>query len=166
VLQEINEILLQILSDIQRKLQHGPTISHVDRHSTKKTQIPPKIIKHGPKSGHTRRSTSNKAQQGAKRHSSKESSGEETDNSKRYSSIKTSSHSQRRGKKRKHSNIRDPEEFKKSKPPTFDGEFKKGEEEEVWLFGLKKYFRFHDYSNNLKAQITIFNLNGKASIWW
>jgi hypothetical protein len=31
---------------------------------------------------------------------------------------------------------------------------------------LKKYFRVHDYSEYLKAQITIFNLNGKASIWW
>jgi hypothetical protein len=31
---------------------------------------------------------------------------------------------------------------------------------------LKKYFRVHDYSKNLKARITIFNLNGKASIWW
>ena len=36
----------------------------------------------------------------------------------------------------------------------------------AWLLGLKKYFRFHDYFENLKAQITIFNLNGKASIWW
>jgi hypothetical protein len=31
---------------------------------------------------------------------------------------------------------------------------------------LKKYFIFHDYSENLKHQIAIFNLNGKASIWW
>jgi hypothetical protein len=31
---------------------------------------------------------------------------------------------------------------------------------------LKKYLGVHDYSENLKAQITIFNLNGKASIWW
>jgi hypothetical protein len=31
---------------------------------------------------------------------------------------------------------------------------------------LKNYFRVHDYFENLKAQITIFNLNGKASIWW
>jgi hypothetical protein len=59
-----------------------------------------------------------------------------------------------------------PEEFKKAKPPTFDGDIKKGEEAEVLLLGLKKYFRVHDYSKNLKAQITIFNLNGKASIWW
>jgi len=31
---------------------------------------------------------------------------------------------------------------------------------------LKKYFRVHDYSENLKAWITIFNMNGKAPIWW
>jgi hypothetical protein len=163
---EINAVLLQSLSDIQRQLQHGPTTSHVDRHHTKKTQSPPEIRKHGPESGHTRRSTSKKAQHGVKRHSSEESSGEETDNSKGSSSRKTSSHSQRRRKKRKHSKSHDPEEFKKSKPPTFDGEIKKGEEAEVWLLGLKKYFRVHDYSENLKARITIFNLNGKASIWW
>jgi hypothetical protein len=56
--------------------------------------------------------------------------------------------------------------LRKTKPPTFDGEIKKGEEAEAWLLGLKKYFRVHDYSENLKSQITIFNLNGKASIWW
>jgi hypothetical protein len=28
---------------------------------------------------------------------------------------------------------------------------KKGEEAEPWLLGLKKYFRVHDYSENLKA---------------
>jgi hypothetical protein len=77
-----------------------------------------------------------------------------------------SSHSQREGKKWKHSKNHDPEEFKKSKPPSFDGEIKKGEEVEAWLLGLKKYFRVHDYSENLKARIAIFNLNVKASIWW
>ena len=34
------------------------------------------------------------------------------------------------------------------------------------MFGLKKYFRVHDYFENLKVQIAIFNLNGKTSIWW
>jgi hypothetical protein len=29
-----------------------------------------------------------------------------------------------------------------------------------------KYFRVHEYSKNLKDRITIFNLNGKTSIWW
>jgi hypothetical protein len=56
--------------------------------------------------------------------------------------------------------------LKKSKPPTFNGDIKKGEEAEIWLLGLKKYFKVHDYSENLKAQIAIFNLNGKYSIWW
>jgi hypothetical protein len=137
----------------------------VDIHHTKKAQSPPEIRKHGPESGHTKRSTSKKAQHGAKGDSSKESSGEETDNSKESSSSKTSSHSQRKIKKRKHSKSHDPEEFKKAKPPTFDGEIKKGEETKVWLLGLKKYFRVHDYSENSKVQIAIFNLNGKASIW-
>jgi hypothetical protein len=34
------------------------------------------------------------------------------------------------------------------------------------LVGLNTYFRVHVYSENLKAQIAIFNLNVKASIWW
>jgi hypothetical protein len=125
---EINTFLLQSVLDIQRQLQHGPTTSHVDIHHTNKTQIPPKIQKYAPESGHTRRSTSKKAQHGAKRNSTEESSSEETDNSKEYSSGKTSSHSQRKRKKRKHSKIHEPGEFKKAKPPTFDGEIKKGEE--------------------------------------
>jgi hypothetical protein len=58
------------------------------------------------------------------------------------------------------------EEFKKAKPPSFDGEIKKGEEAEAWLLGLKKYFKVHDFSENLKARVATFNLNGKASIWW
>jgi hypothetical protein len=124
---EINAILLQSLSDIQIQLQHGPTVSHVDMHHTKKTPSPPKIQNHGLKSGHTRRSTSRKAQHGVKRHSLKCLS-EDIDNFKEYSSGKSSSHSQTRGKKGKHSKSRDLEEFKKDKPPTFDGEIKKGEE--------------------------------------
>jgi hypothetical protein len=123
----------------------------VDKHHTKKTQSPLEIQNNGPKSGHTWRSTSKKAQPRAKRHSSEESSGEETENSKESSSSKTSSHSQRKRKKRKHSKSHDPEEFKKAKPLTFDGEIKKGEEAKVWLLGLNKYFRVHDYFENLKV---------------
>ena len=40
------------------------------------------------------------------------------------------------------------------------------EEAEAWFLGLKKYFRVHDYSKKSKAQIVIFNLKGKDSIWW
>jgi hypothetical protein len=71
-------------------------------------------------------------------------------------------------KKKKRNNYQSSliEEFKKANIPTFDGEIKKGEEVEAWLFGLKKYFWVHNYSKNTKARITIFNLNGGASIWW
>jgi len=38
---EINTILLQILSDIQRQLQHEPATNHVDRRHKKRGQSPP-----------------------------------------------------------------------------------------------------------------------------
>jgi len=36
------------------------------------------------------------------------------------------------------------DEFKKEKPPTFDGEMKKSQDAEAWLLGMRKLFRFHD----------------------
>ena len=57
-------------------------------------------------------------------------------------------------------------EFKKIKPPTFNGETEKGEEAESWLSGMKKYFQIYNYSNQLKARMAIYNLTGKADIWW
>ena len=38
-------------------------------------------------------------------------------------------------------------EFKKIKPPTFNGEIEKGEEAEAWMSGMKKYFQIYNYSN-------------------
>ena len=57
-------------------------------------------------------------------------------------------------------------EFKKIKPPTFNGETEKGEEAESWLSGMKKYFQIYNYSNQLKARMAIYNLTGKEDIWW
>ena len=57
-------------------------------------------------------------------------------------------------------------EFKKIKPPIFNHETKKGEEAESWLSGMKKYFQIYNYSNQLKARMAIYNLTGKADIWW
>ena len=57
-------------------------------------------------------------------------------------------------------------EFRKIKPPTFNGEFEKGEEAESWLSRMKKYFQIYNYSNQLKARMAIYNLLGKADIWW
>jgi hypothetical protein len=54
-------------------------------------------------------------------------------------SIEGTGASTNRKRRKKHSKSSLTEEFKKAKPPTFDGEVK-GEEAEVWLLGLKKYF--------------------------
>jgi hypothetical protein len=57
-------------------------------------------------------------------------------------------------------------EFKKIKPTTFDGESRTGEEVEAWLLDIKKYFQIYNYSNNMKVIMAIYNLKGKANIWW
>ena len=31
---------------------------------------------------------------------------------------------------------------------------------------MRKYFKVQDYSGNIKARVSNFNLNGRASIWW
>ena len=31
---------------------------------------------------------------------------------------------------------------------------------------MKKYFQIHDFSRNERDRINIYNLNGRASIWW
>jgi uncharacterized protein YaaN involved in tellurite resistance len=95
-----------------------------------------------------------------------DSTKKEAGDSEGSSSSRTSSYSQKKQKKQKTSKSHKFEEFKKAKPPSFDGEIKKGEEAEAWLLGLKKYFRVHDFSENLKARVATFNLNRKASIWW
>ena len=51
-------------------------------------------------------------------------------------------------------------DFKKIKPPTFNGETEKGEEAESWLSGMKKYFQIYNYSNQLKARMAIYKLQG------
>ena len=43
-------------------------------------------------------------------------------------------------KRRRHHRDRSRDEFKKAKPPTFDGEVNTGQEAEAWLLGIKKYF--------------------------
>ena len=50
-----------------------------------------------------------------------------------------------------------PYEFKKENPPTFDGEIKRSQDAEAWLLGMNKFFKLHDYSENMKAKINAFN---------
>jgi hypothetical protein len=57
-------------------------------------------------------------------------------------------------------------EMNKIKPPTFDGEHKKEEDAETWLLGMKKYFQLQNYSSHAERRIVIYQLKGKASMWW
>jgi hypothetical protein len=57
-------------------------------------------------------------------------------------------------------------EMNKIKPPTFDGEHKKEEDTETWLLGMKKYFQLQNYSTHAKGRIAMYQLKGKASMWW
>ena len=57
-------------------------------------------------------------------------------------------------------------EFKKIKPPMFDGEIQKGEEEEAWLSRMKNYFQIYNYSNELKEKMVIYNLTRNEDILW
>jgi hypothetical protein len=57
-------------------------------------------------------------------------------------------------------------EMNKIKPPTFDGEHKKDEDAQTWLLGMRNYFQLHKYSSHAKGRIFIYQLKGKASMWW
>jgi hypothetical protein len=54
----------------------------------------------------------------------------------------------------------------KIKPLTFDGEHKKDEDAETWLYGMRKYFQLHNYSSHSEGIIFIYQLKGKTSMWW
>eukprot|EP00253_Pinus_taeda_P015904 PITA_15904 len=55
-------------------------------------------------------------------------------------------------------------EFRKIKPPHFDGEHE--EVAEAWLINMNKYFQLYEYDHNLKARLAIFQLQGKATLRW
>ena len=57
-----------------------------------------------------------------------------------------------------------PDEFKKYKPPNFDGDLKKLEDAEAWLLKMKNFFELHNYMDNMKAKVATFNLKYKAYI--
>jgi hypothetical protein len=57
-------------------------------------------------------------------------------------------------------------EMNKIKPPMFDGEHKKEEDAKTWLLGMRKYFQLHNYSSHVEGRIAMYQLKGKASMWW
>jgi len=83
--------------------------------------------------------------------------GDKDDNEEEYGSISD----QRRMKKER---IRLQGEFKKIKPPTFDGEVE--EDAEDWMINMNKYFQTYVYEDSLKARLAIYHVQGKATLWW
>ena len=57
-------------------------------------------------------------------------------------------------------------EMNKIKPPMFDGEHKKEEDVEAWLLGMRKYFQLQNYPSDAEERIVMYQLKGKASMWW
>jgi hypothetical protein len=55
-------------------------------------------------------------------------------------------------------------EFKKIIPPSFDGETEEGTKS--WILNMGKYFQIYNYYGNLRGRLEIYQLNGKAAIWW
>jgi hypothetical protein len=52
------------------------------------------------------------------------------------------------------------------KPPKFDDEKKKDKDEKTWLLGMRNYFHLHNYFVHAEGRIAIYQLKGKASMWW
>ena len=57
-------------------------------------------------------------------------------------------------------------EMNKIKPPTFDGEHMKDEDADTWLLGMRNYFQLNNYTSRVEGRISIYQLKGKASMWW
>ena len=55
-------------------------------------------------------------------------------------------------------------EFRKIRSPTYDSQ--KEEDAEYWLLNMVKYFQFYEYGSNVKARLPIYQLQGKATLWW
>ena len=82
-----------------------------------------------------------------------------------YHTTSDSSDDNRYTKKRKYKPYEEiSREFKKIKPPTFNGEIVKGEEAKYCLFGMNNYFQIYNYSNQLKDRMAIYNLLRKDYI--
>ena len=46
----------------------------------------------------------------------------------------------------------------------FDRESK--EVVEAWILNIERYFQVQVYDENLRERLAIFQLSGKASLWW
>jgi hypothetical protein len=147
---EFNLKMLKILEIIERKLEKGNDSSKTESHKTperkrrsRSVRTPQRKRRSRSGSRHHRRSPKHS---GKEAHSS--SSPSPTINHRR------SGMDELKG------------EMNKIKPPTFDGEHKKEEDVETWFLGMRKYFQLQNYSPHAKGRIVMYQLKGKASMWW
>ena len=73
----------------------------------------------------------------------KRSPGDSSDSEGSTGDSSSSSHDNQR---RRHYQNHSRNEFKKARPPTFNGEVKTGQGAEAWLLGMRKYFQVQYYS--------------------
>ena len=161
--EKLSTVLLQSLSKIQNHLQQGLATSNAGLQQFKNIQIPLDNQKHGPYHKNLGRIYSRKRHMNDKKKRASGDSSIESSNGKttiEVFSISDIESSIPRKKMKRHSQTYLIEEFKLEKIPTFDGEIKKGEEAKAWLLGLRIPFLVHNYSENTKENIAIFNLNG------
>jgi hypothetical protein len=135
---EFNVKLLKSLERIEKKLE-----KESDSRKTGSRRTPEKKIRSRSVSRHRRRSP---------KHSNKEAH---------------SSSSPSPTRKHRRSGVDELKgEMNKIKPPTFDGEHKKEEDVETWFLGMRKYFQLQNYSSHAEGRIVMYQLKGKASMWW
>jgi hypothetical protein len=56
--------------------------------------------------------------------------------------------------------------LRKIKPPSFDGENKKGEDAEAWLLRMRNISNYITTHQMQKPKIITYHLEGKGSMWW
>ena len=117
---------MQILTDIQGQInsRHQTTSLERSRNSARGDSH---------KRSHVSRRASRDRRNTPEWHTSKSSDSEK-------SSGDSSSPSHRKERRRRYQN-HSRDEFKKARPPNFNGEVKTGQEAEAWLLGMRKYFQ-------------------------
>jgi hypothetical protein len=147
---EFNFKMLKSLERIERKLEKGRDSRKTESHRTPERKRRSRSVKTLERRRTSRSGSRNHC------HSQKHSSRETCSSS----SLSPTRKHQKSGKDELKG------EMKKIKPPMFDGEHKKEEDAETWLLGMKKYFQLQNYSTHAEGRIAMYQLKGKACMWW
>jgi hypothetical protein len=146
---EFNLKMLKSLEIIERKLEKGSDSSKTESHKTPER----KRISRNARTPKRRRRSRGRSRH--HHHSPKHSSREAH-----------SSSSPSPTRKHRRSGMDElKRDMNKNKPPTFDGEHKE-EDAKTWFLGMRRYFQLQNYSSPAEGRIAMYQLKGKASMWW